>query len=480
MRLEATTESPAATGADTIVVGVFEGEDVAHDLPDQAIGRLLDSGEARRERGALAVLHAEGRRYLVVGLGERDQFDAERARETAAAVHVRARELSTATLCWEVPHHVGSDIVAGLVEGTTLHAYRFERYKKSKRSRRVEQLILSAHHDISEVVRRAAILTAAQNRARDLGNTPSNDLTPTTLAEYAEELAARQTALSVEILDGAAIRAAGMNLFAAVAQGSVEDPRLIRLSYNGAEGDDGPLALVGKAVTFDSGGLSLKRTMHDMKFDMSGGGAVIEAIAALAELRAPINVLGIVGATENMPSGSAIKPGDIVTALDGTTVEINNTDAEGRLVLADCITYAIRSGATRIVNVATLTGGIVVALGSVYAGMFSNDDALAAHALTAAYRTGELLWRQPLHREYARMVEGRYADITNLTERREASAVTAAEFLHHFAGDVPWAHLDIAGMADDVRRPYFVGKGATGFGVRLLAELATIYGASKS
>jgi leucyl aminopeptidase len=474
MQVEATTESPLATGAGTIVIGVFEGEGVPHDLPGDTIAALLDSGEARRETSSLAVLHADGKRVIVVGLGDRDAFDGERAREVAAAADGRARELGGGTVCWEVPHHVGDDVVAGLVEGTVLHAYRFDRFKKSSTSRSVERLIVSAHHDISEPVSQAAVVTAAQNRARDLGNTPSNELTPTDLAEYARALSDREPAIAVDWLDGDAIRSAGMGAFAAVAQGSAQDPRLIHLRYDGTGGESPPLGLIGKAVTFDSGGLSLKpaRSMTDMKFDMCGGAAVIEAIAALAQLRAPVSVLGVVGATENLPSGTAVKPGDIVRALDGTTIEVNNTDAEGRLVLSDCITFALREGAARLVDAATLTGGIVTALGSIYAGLFANDDDWAQQLLAASERSGELLWRQPLHREYARMIEGRYADITNLTDRREASAVTAAEFLHHFAGDTPWAHLDIAGVADDVRRPYFVGKGATGFGVRLMVELA--------
>ncbi len=272
----------------------------------------------------------------------------------------------------------------------------------------------------------------------------------------------------------------GMGAFAAVAQGSAQDPRLIRLCATTARGDEpAGSALIGKAVTFDTGGLSLKPAakMDEMKFDMSGGAAVIEAIAALAELRAPIRVLGVVGATENMPSGGAVKPGDIVRALDGTTIEVNNTDAEGRLVLADCIAYARREGADAIVDLATLTGGIVVALGSTYAGLISNDDALGdARCRARRQRTGELrVAAAAASPTTPSMVKGRYADITNRTERREASAITGAEFLHHFAGDVPWAHLDIAGGADDVRRPYFVGKGATGFGVRLLVELASGY-----
>jgi leucyl aminopeptidase len=215
--------------------------------------------------------------------------------------------------------------------------------------------------------------------------------------------------------------------------------------------------------------------MQEMKFDMCGGAAVIEAIAALTRLRAPVRVLGILGATENLPSGSAIKPGDIVRALDGTTIEVNNTDAEGRLVLADCLTYAIANGCDQLVDVATLTGGIVVALGAVYAGMTSNHDELAERVEAAGRQTGELVWRLPLHDKYAEMIKGRYAQLTNLSERREASPITAAEFLHHFVGSTPWAHLDIAGTAWDGRAP-FLDKGGTGFGVRLLVELARAAG----
>ena len=373
--------------------------------------------------------------------------------------------MGATTLCWEVPHHVGDEIVEGLVQGTLLHAYRFDRYKPKEDPRQVQTLVLSAHHDISGPVATAAILTGAQNRARDLGNTPANDLPPAVLAGYAVELAER-LGIQATVLDEAAIREAGMGAFAAVAQGSVEQARLIRLDYDGAGDGDGaaemPLvALVGKAVTFDSGGISLKpaATMHEMKFDMCGGAAVIEAIAALAELRAPIRVLGVIGATENLLSGTAVKPGDIIRALDGTTIEVNNTDAEGRLVLADCISYARREGAQRLVDIATLTGGIVVALGSTYAGLMSNDDALGVTREESAGRTGELVWRMPLHRDYEEMIKGRYGQIVNSTTKRAATALTAGEFLHHFAGDVPWAHIDIAGTAWDVRRPYFARQG---------------------
>jgi leucyl aminopeptidase len=474
VNVEATTDSPLATGADTVVVGVFEGEEVAHDLPGDALGALLDSGEARREFKRLAVTHAEGgARVILIGLGDRAKFDDERARVAAAVAHGRAREMGAGTLCWEVPHHVGDEVVEGLVHGTLLHAYRFERYKPREDSRRVDRLLLSAHHDVSEPADLARIVVEAQNRARDLGNTPGNDLPPPALAAYAEELAG-QHGLGFSALDEDAIGAAGMGAFAAVAQGSAQSARLIRLDYDGASGEGPLIGLIGKAVTFDSGGISLKPagTMHEMKFDMCGGAAVIEAIGALAELRAPVRVLGLIGATENMPGGGAIKPGDIVRSLDGTTVEINNTDAEGRLVLADCIAHARREGADRLVDVATLTGGVVVALGSTYAGLMSNDESWATAVQAAADRTGEIVWRLPLHRDYADMIKGRYGQIVNTTAKREATALTAGEFLHHFAGEVPWAHLDIAGTAYDVRRPYFPGKGATGFGVRLLVELA--------
>jgi len=276
------------------------------------------------------------------------------------------------------------------------------------------------------------------------------------------------------VLDETEIRNAGMGAFAAVAQGSAESARLIQLRYEGAGDGSPPLALVGKAITFDTGGLWLKPSakMDEMKFDMGGGAAVIEAIGVLAELRAPVNVLGVVGAAENMISGRAMRPGDIVTALDGTTIEINNTDAEGRLVLADCLTYARREGAGRLVDIATLTGGAVIALGSVYAALMANDDGWAAHVTASGQRCGEPVWRLPLHERYRELIKGRYAQLSNLAERREATAITAAEMLRHFAGELPWAHIDIAGPAYDVKTPYFGDRGATGYGVRLLVEVA--------
>jgi leucyl aminopeptidase len=472
MDVDTTTQSPIETDADTIAHGCFEdGETSA----EGGVAELIRSGEARGKLGSLAVTHDRGRRFILVGLGDRAGFDAERARVAAAAVDGRARELGSRTLCWKVPVPSDPPVVRGLVEGTVLHDYRFDRYKDKPDTRGIERLILSAEQDIAGAAREAAVVAVAQNRARDLGNTPANDLTPTALADYAVQLGDRHEQLTVSALDGAQIREMGMGAFAAVAQGSAQDARLIRIEYEGPGAGEGPrLGLIGKGITFDSGGLSLKtaRDMDEMKFDMCGGAAVIEAIAALAELKLPVRVIGVVGATENLPSGTAVKPGDIVRALDGTTIEIDNTDAEGRLVLADCICYARREGCDRLVDIATLTGAVVIALGSTYAGLMSNDDRWGNQLQAAGARAGELVWPLPLHPDFARLMDGRYAQLTNRGHKREAMAITAAEFLHHFAGDVPWAHLDIAGTAWDVSRPYFTAKGATGFGVRLLVEVA--------
>jgi leucyl aminopeptidase len=486
MRIAATTDSPLETSADTIAVGVFDGADVAHDVSDGTLQRLLDRGEARRAFKHLAVAHADDRRFVIVGLGVREQFDAERARIVAAAVHGRARELGATTLCWEVPHHVDDAVVAGLVEGTVLAGYRFDRYRNHPdEDGALEALLISAHHDVGEPVTIGTVVAEAQNRARDLQNLPGNEATPAFLARRAHELASEADGIAVEVLGEQEIRERGMGAFAAVAQGTEQEAQLIVLRYipppvpsHHMEPDGPLLALVGKAVTFDSGGISLKpgARMSEMKFDMSGGAAVLEAIGAVARLRLPIRVLGIVGATENMPGGRAVKPGDIVRASNGTTIEIINTDAEGRLVLADCLAYAVAQGAERIVDLATLTGAIVTALGDSHAGLMSNDDDWAAAVAEAADAAGEPVWRLPLHESYAELIKSRYADILNAVESRKAGSITAAEFLHRFVGEVPWAHLDIAGTAWDNGKPY-AGRGGSGWGVHTLVALARRLGA---
>ncbi|HXR14434.1 MAG TPA: leucyl aminopeptidase [Solirubrobacteraceae bacterium] len=474
MRVTPTTDVPGETAADTLVMGVFDGESVDH----PGLQQLLDAGEAKRAAGALALTHDGSRRWLLAGLGKRSDFTPELARVSAAKAAKRAGELGAKALCWQLPDGTGGEVAAALVEGTILAGYRFDRYKQAPRdeSERVaplEELIVSSPGDVAADLARAEIVAEAVNAARTLQDTPANDMTPTDLAERSLALAAELDSVSVVVTGRAEIEARGMGAFAAVAQGTYQEPALITLRYEGPAAGGPTLGFIGKAVTFDSGGISIKpgEAMDEMKYDMSGGASVIEAIGAIARLSLPVRVIGVVGATENLPSGRSMKPGDIVRTLAGVSVEINNTDAEGRLVLSDCIAYAIAEGAERLVDLATLTGACVVALGHTHAGLFSNDEAWCAAVKDAGDRTGELLWRLPLHAEYEKLVKGTFADINNAPSGRLAGASTAAEFLHRFAGETPWAHLDIAGTAWNLGREY-AEKGGSGFGVRLLVELA--------
>ena len=461
--------APQETDADTRVIGLFEGE-----TPDDDAARpLVEAGEAKGALKKLAVTHEDGRRLIVAGLGKRDEFDDERARVAAGVAAQRARELGAKRLSWAVPE--GSGTAGAIVEGTLLALYEFKRFKSSDgdEGARIEALeVVSDDAHADRAVATARVRAEAATAARDLQNTPSNVATPTFLAERARELADTHDALAFEALGRDEIKERGMGAFASVARGSHEDPRLIVLRYDG--GGDGPhLGFVGKAVTFDTGGISIKPAakMHEMKFDMSGGAAVIEAMGAVAELGLEVKITAVVPSTENMPSGHAIKPGDIVTAMNGKTIEVNNTDAEGRLILADALCYAVEDGAERIVDLATLTGAIIVALGSTYAGLFSNDDDWFREVEAASAATGEIGWRMPLHAEYFELAKGQYADLSNAAEQRKAMSSYAAEFLRQFVSDTPWVHIDIAGTAWSTGRSYF-GNGATGFGTRMLVELA--------
>jgi leucyl aminopeptidase len=473
VKVTARRGAPGDTAADTRVVGLFEG-DTLDEAPLQA---LVELGEAKPRLRSVAVAHEEApgggqRRVLVAGLGKREELDGEKARVAAAAVAARAKELGAVSLSWAAP-----DGQAGpIVEGTLLRLYEFDQFKSKPDdedgSGGIESLELAGESVSEDEVAAAAVGAGAANKARDLQNLPSNIATPTFLAERAAEIADQFDSLEVELFDREAIIGRGMGAFAAVAQGSHNEPRLIVLRYSG--GGSGPhLGYVGKAVTFDTGGISIKPAgkMHEMKFDMSGGATVIESMAAIAELGLPVTITAVVPSTENMPSGHAVKPGDIVTAMNGKTIEINNTDAEGRLILADALCYAVEQGAERIVDLATLTGAIIVALGSSFVGLFSNDDDWYGEVEAACTATGELGWRLPLHPEYFELTKGTYADLTNAAAERKAPSSYAAEFLRQFVDDRPWVHMDIAGTAWGLNRPY-VGKGASGFGVRTLIELA--------
>jgi leucyl aminopeptidase len=471
--VQSTTVLPAEADADTVVIGVLEDEKIHHDV-DGILNGLVAAGEARAKHRHLAVAHAGAKRWILVGLGARDELDGERVRIAAASALGRARELGARRLCWEVPHKVGPEIAAAIVEGTLLSAYRFDRFKSAPPSDAagLEALVVSAHDDLETVVAEAEIVARAVNAARNLQNTPSNEMAPRHLADAARVLG-ELDGVTVEVEGREGLQRLGMGSFAAVAQGADEEPALITLRYDGANARGPVLGLVGKAVTFDTGGISIKpaNKMFEMKFDMSGGAAVLGAIEAIAELRLPVRVIAVVGATENMPSGHAMKPGDVVTAANGTTIEIINTDAEGRLVLADCLTHAVNLGAERLVDIATLTGAIITALGNTHAGLVASDDDWARQVQEAATSTGELVWRLPLHPDYAKALESETADLMNVNETRKAGSIVAAEFLKRFTADVPWAHLDIAGTAWGAGRPY-TPKGGSGFGVRLFVALA--------
>jgi leucyl aminopeptidase len=463
----------SAVDVDLVAVGLCEGEELPAELAS-APGAADVKGGFKK----LTMLHPERpARVLVAGLGKQEDLDTERLRIVAALVAKEAAKLSASSLAWELPQEeVGEELFEGVVTGTILGSYRFDRFKSGDpddpEPPSLDSLTLLGYVIPTGGAKVARICAEAQNRARDLQSLPSNVATPSFLSRRAREIASAHPAVSAEVLGREEIAAKKMGGLVAVSQGSAEEPKLIVLRYEGG-GSGKTLGLVGKGVTFDTGGISLKSApgMQEMKMDMSGAAAVLEAVGAIAELGLEIELIAVVPSTENMPSGTAIKPGDIITQYNGKTVEVNNTDAEGRLILADALAYAIELGAEQIVDIATLTGAVMIALGSSYAAVISNDNELAAEVEQVGRETGELVWRLPLHPEYKALMKGTVADLTNAAAKRKAGTITAASFLEEFVGETPWAHVDIAGTAWDVGRAY-TGNDANGFGVRLLTALA--------
>jgi leucyl aminopeptidase len=387
----------------------------------------------------------------------------------------RARELGARALCWELPHRLDEHEVAAFVEGTLLAAYRFDELRSEPGAGTgPDELVVSDHAPRDADVARATLVARAQNAARHLQDLPPNRCGPEVLAGRARELADAHPALEAEVVTGrAALEELDMGAFAAVAQGSAREPALIVLRHR-PPGSRGPrLGLVGKAVTYDTGGYWLKgnAALAGMKYDMSGGASVLEAMGAIAGLGLPVDAVAVVGATDNMVDGAAMVPGDVVRTAAGLTVEILNTDAEGRLVLADCLHHAVASeGAERLLDLATLTGGARTALGSVHCALLADDDPWCAEVEAAAAASGERVWRLPLHPRYAEGLRSRVADLANHVEGRQAAPIVAAAFLQRFTGGVPWAHVDVT-AASDLGVPY-AAKGGSGWGVRLLVELA--------
>jgi leucyl aminopeptidase len=492
MQIDVVEAPPGGVGADVLAFtvrdpvalsGAAEGLDR---LVEGRLTRLLEAGELRGDEGHVALLHSDGRlaaaRVAAVGLGNRI-LDANRLRTAAAKVAGSTLDVGGSSVAWVVEENGLSAEEQGraLVDGTVLGPYESGRWKTTDARRgQIERLVLCgpAAGGAGEAAEWANVAATWANRCRDVVNAPANELTPAGLAAWAEEIAGGSEHLRFEVLGPEEIRAAGMGAFAAVSQGSHTPPRLVTLTHEPLEParSDLRVGLVGKAITFDSGGLSLKpaKGMNEMKSDMAGGGAVLAATGAIAELGLPVRILTVVPACENLPSGHAYRPGDIVTALSGKTIEIENTDAEGRLILADALWYARESGATHVLDLATLTAGIVIAMGDFYAGLFGNDEEWCAEVEAAAQASGDHAWRLPLHERYHRYNDSPFADLKNSSDLRQGSPILAAAFLETFVGEGPWAHLDIAGTAylERGRGDYYTRLGATGYGVRLLTELA--------
>jgi leucyl aminopeptidase len=489
------TARPSEVETDLLLIPLFEGEELAgeleglDDVTGGAVGRALAAREIQGrpfDFFLTPVLRGwRAARIALVGAGRRAELSTERARRIATAAALGARQRRIPRLAWLSRGDLDPvAAVQAVTEGLVLATFSGDRYKTGERGTpAAEQLqVISAqgHADAASLeaaVERGRILGESCNLARELCNEPSNVLTPSAFADRATEIG-RAVGLGVDILDDQEILRLRMGLLLGVARGTAEPPRVIVLRHEPPGAPAAPvLGLVGKGITFDTGGISIKPAegMDRMKDDMAGGAAVICAMRAIALLRAPIKVVGVVPSTENMPGGRAIKPGDILTGASGKTVEVVNTDAEGRLILGDGLWYAQQLGATHLIDVATLTGACVVALGKAASGLFGQPDAWVEVVRRTAQKAGDRCWPMPLYDEYAEQLRSEIADMIN-SGGRPAGACTAAMFLKEFAGGLPWAHLDIAGTAwADEAKPW-QPKGASGVAVRMLAEMPFTFG----
>jgi leucyl aminopeptidase len=446
------------------------------------LGELFDAGEIAGKPFEMTLLHnvpgMRAKRVLAVGVGKPGKFNAAELRRAVGAAirHLKSKSITDAAI-WLDAAQASPDYVAAAVEGAILGDFETDRYKTDKKdAKTVKRFTVAAEGGphLDTAVERGRIVAEAQNFARELANEPANRLTPMGLAEHARRMA-EEFGLEYEVLDRDRMTQLGMGSLLGVAAGSAEPPALIVLRYRPATAPANSvhLGLVGKGVTFDTGGISIKPAdgMEKMKYDMAGGAAAIGAMRALAQLQPAIPVTALIPAVENMPGSRAQRPGDIVTSLSGKTIEVINTDAEGRLILADAISYAQKLGCTHLVDAATLTGAIVVALGHINVGLFANDDALRERVMLAARAEGEKMWHMPLEDDYKDYLKSAFADMPNVGGRY-AGAVTAAMFLKEFADPTPWVHLDIAGTAwlDDGKP--FLAKGPTGVPLRTMVRLA--------
>ena len=488
MRVSVQVRKPVETRADVLVLGRHSDE--ARPGPELAavdtrlgglLARVLEAEKFEGKQGQLSYFFSDGKlpaaRVMVLGLGPRRTASADAVRNAAATAARRARDLGAGTVAMYLPA-AGVPARAraqATVEGALLGTYRFDRYLKEK-SEKVLTGLIALEPDARqgpgtrEGARLGEIGAAAACLARDLVNEPANVVTPTYLAERAQEIA-KTGRLRIRVLDRDGCAKLGMGAFVGVAQGSQEPPQFIHLTYAPRRRARRKIVIIGKGITFDSGGLDLKSAdgMLRMKDDMAGAAAVLGLFQALPKLRFAVEVHGLIAATENMPSGTAQRPGDIVRALNGLTIEIGNTDAEGRLTLADALSYAAKEiKPDEMVDMATLTGAVVIALGLQVTGFFATQDGLAERLLAGAQAAGERMWRLPLHDDYKDGLKSDIADLNNISSQRGAGSIVAALFMREFTGGLPWAHLDIAGTAFSERDGTLGPKGGTGVAVRTL------------
>jgi len=450
-----------------------------------AAAEVISSGEVSSKSFETTLLHhpakLKAKRLLLLGGGKAKKFSLSELRKLAGAATRTLKSRSLRSFAFLAPDTIKlEDAVRAIVEGAFIGNFDPDTYKSDRKDQKIDALTIVARGDqgaLLKAMEEARVIGESQNFTRELVNEPSNRMTPSVLADHARRMS-QQVGLKCEVYGADKIKELKMGAFWGVAQGSDEPPALIVMRYEPAGAPDKPvLGLVGKGVTFDTGGISIKPAdgMEKMKYDMAGGATMIGAMRAIALLKPKVKVIGIVCATENMPSGKAQKPGDIQTAMSGKTIEIINTDAEGRLVLADGLCYARQLGCTHLIDAATLTGAVVVALGYANAGVFANDDAMYEQFGKALNRAGEKMWRLPLDDEYKEQIRSNIADIMN-TGGRWGGAITAAMFLKEFAEDTPWIHLDIAGTAWMEDSKPWIAKGPSGIALRSLVEFAKEFG----
>ena len=493
MEIKVTAGDITNTRSDVIVLDYFEDSEKLEgdlEMADRALGgvisQLISKGEIKGKFKEITLLYTLGKllspKLVILGLGKKSDLNLDKIRTAVAEVCKNLRQKSPERID-AMAHGVDitginlEDVGQAICEGALLGTYTFRKHiSKAPEYREIQLLniMVGDNRDTAAIERgchKGLIISEAVALVRDMVNEPANVVTPSAMAEIAGQQAQKYN-LDIKVIDREEMRAMGMGGLLGVSQGSQQPPKFIVLKYRGREDNEIDIALIGKGITFDSGGISIKPSEHmgDMKGDMAGGASVIGAISAIAQLKPKINVAAIVPATENMPSGTAMRPGDIISIMNGKSVEIISTDAEGRLILADAVSYATKMGASKIVDIATLTGACRIALGDICTGLFGNNQELIDRIIAAGKEAGECVWPMPMNEEYKELNKSDVADIKN-TGGRYGGAITGAWFIGEFAEGTPWAHLDIAGTSMTDKDKGYQVKGATGIPVRTLINL---------